>query len=158
MPKCGIIYALPYGSIKSPHELLDVFFAKYFPAHMQHEALQRIFNFRQLEDQHLPKAWGRFGSLLRARPGHDIPKNELLIFYNGLTDESRIYLDRCAGCVFRKRTVAEAEELMAKIAKNYDEWSGPEPPPLPTPKKTGVLFLNPEDMLEANYLGERYQS
>ena len=27
--------ALPYGSIKSPHELLDVFFAKYFPAHMQ---------------------------------------------------------------------------------------------------------------------------
>ena len=42
--------ALPYGSNKIPHELLDVFFAKYFPTHMQHEALQRIFNFRQLED------------------------------------------------------------------------------------------------------------
>ena len=28
---------LSYGSIKSPHELLDVFFAKYFPAHMQYE-------------------------------------------------------------------------------------------------------------------------
>ena len=106
---------------------------------MQHEALQRIFNFRQLEDEHLTKAWGRFGSLLRAQPGHDIPKNELLdIFYNGLIDESRTYLDICAGCVFRKRTVAEAEELMAKIAKNYDEWSGPEPSSLPTPKKRGV--------------------
>ena len=50
------------------------------------------------------------------------------IFYNGLTIESRTYLDSCDGSVFRKRTVAEAEELMAKIAKNHDEWSIPEPP------------------------------
>ena len=42
------------------------------------------------------------------------------IFYKGLTDESRTYLDSCAGCVFRQRTPAEAEELMAKIRKNYD--------------------------------------
>ena len=52
--------SLSYGSIKSPHELLDVFFAKYFPAHMQHADLQRIYNFKQLEDEHLPKAWGDF--------------------------------------------------------------------------------------------------
>ena len=38
---------------------------------------------------------------------------------------------------------------MAKIAKNHDEWSIPESPPLPTPNKRGVLFLNPEDMQEA---------
>ena len=38
---------------------------------------------------------------------------------------------------------------MAKIAKNHDEWSIPEPPPLPTPNKRGVPFLNPEDMQEA---------
>ena len=50
--------SLSYGSIKSPHELVDVFFAKYFPAHMQHAALQRIYNFKQLEDEHIPKAWG----------------------------------------------------------------------------------------------------
>jgi hypothetical protein len=44
-----------------------------------------------------------------------LPKNELLdIFYNVLTDESKSYLDSCAGCVFRERTPAEAEELMAK--------------------------------------------
>ena len=103
--------SLSYCSIKKPHELLDVFFAKYFPAHMQHAALQRIYNFKQLEDEHLPKAWGRFCSLLRARPVHGMQKNELIdIFYNGLTVESRTYLDSCAGCVFRKRTVAEPEE------------------------------------------------
>ena len=94
---------LPYDYIKIPHEFLDVFFVKYFPAHLQHEALQRIYNFKQLEDEHLPRAWGRFCSLLRARLGHKIPKNELIdIFYNGLTVESRTYLDSCAGCFFQE--------------------------------------------------------
>jgi hypothetical protein len=53
-----------------------------------------------------------------------LPKNELLdIFYNGLTVESKTYLDSCAGGVFRKRTPAEAEQLMAKISQNYDDWT-----------------------------------
>ena len=33
--------------------------------------------------------------------------------------------------------------------KNADDWTLPEPPPKPTPKKRGILFLNPEDMQEA---------
>ena len=33
--------------------------------------------------------------------------------------------------------------------KNYDDWTLPEPPPKPTPKKRGILFLSPEDMQEA---------
>ena len=58
--------------------------------------------------------------MLKARPGHEIPKNELLdIFYAGLTNESRSCLDSCAGCVFTKRTLDDAEELMGKIAKNH---------------------------------------
>ena len=117
---------------------------------MQHAALQRIYNFKQLQDEHLPKAWGRYCSLIKDRPGHGVPKNELLdIFYAGLTDESRSYLDSCAGCVFRERTPDDAEELMGKIAKNHDDWSVPEPPPSPTTKKRGILVLNPEDMQEA---------
>jgi hypothetical protein len=55
-------------------------------------------------------------------PKEPLPKNELLdIFYNGLTDESKTYLDSCAGCVFRERTPAEDEELMAKISRNHDD-------------------------------------
>ena len=96
---------LPYGSIKSPQDLSHLFCEKYFPAHMQHAALQRIYNFNQLQDEHLPKAWGRYFHLLKIRPGHDIPKNELIdIFYGGLTDESISYLDSCAGCAFREGT------------------------------------------------------
>ena len=33
--------------------------------------------------------------------------------------------------------------------KNYDDWTIPELPPKPTPKKRGILYLSPKDMQEA---------
>ncbi|KAK1680473.1 hypothetical protein QYE76_041321 [Lolium multiflorum] len=142
--------SLPPNSIKSPKELLDVFFRKYFPASAQHIALQRIYNFDQEDGEKLPEAWARFCSLIRARPDHDLEKHDLLdIFYSGLTIESRAYLDSCAGCVFRKRTPDDAEELLAKIGRNHDDWSTPEPTPTPILKKRGMIKLNDEDMREA---------
>src|SRR4051812_23891283 len=115
---------------------------------MQHAALKRIHIFKQLQDEHLPKALGRYCTLIKARPGHGVPKNELLdIFYAGLTDESRSYPDSCAGCVFKERTPDDAEEIMGKIAKNHEDWPVPEPPP--PPKKRDMLVLSPEDMQEA---------
>ncbi|KAK1601767.1 hypothetical protein QYE76_016941 [Lolium multiflorum] len=139
---------LPPGSIKSQTDLRDVFFRKYFPASAQHAALQRIYNFDQEDGEKLPEAWARFCSLIRAQPDHDLEKHDLLdIFYSGLTIESRAYLDSCAGCVFRKRT--PDEELLAKIGRNYDDWSTPEPTPTPIVKKRGMIKLNDEDMREA---------
>ncbi|KAK1645237.1 hypothetical protein QYE76_063042 [Lolium multiflorum] len=141
---------LPPGSIKSPTDLRDVFFRKYFPASAQHAALQRIYNFDQEDGEKLPEAWARFCSLIRAQPDHDLEKHDLLdIFYSGLTIESRAYLDSCAGCVFRKRTPEDAEELLAKIGRNHDDWSTPEPTPTPIVKKRGMIKLNDEDMREA---------
>ncbi|KAK1621053.1 hypothetical protein QYE76_026570 [Lolium multiflorum] len=142
--------SLPPNSIKSPKELLDVFFRKYFPASAQHIALQRIYNFDQGDGEKLPEAWARFCSLIRAQPDHDLEKHDLLdIFYSGLTIESRAYLDSCAGCVFRKRTPDDAEELLAKIGRNHDDWITPEPAPTPILKKRGMIKLNDEDMREA---------
>ena len=69
---------LPYGCIESPQGLTRVFCEKYFPAHMQHAALQKIFNFKQLEDEKLPKAWARFCATLKGRPDHGIPNHELI--------------------------------------------------------------------------------
>src|SRR5215213_2286296 len=141
---------LPPDSINSPSCLLDVFFRKYFPSSAQHMALQRIYSFDQEDGEKLPEAWARFCSLIRARPGHDLEKHDLLdIFYSGLTIESRAYLDSCADCVFRKRTPDEAEELLAKISKNHDDWSTLEPTPTPILKKRGMIELNDEDMREA---------
>jgi hypothetical protein len=116
--------------------------------------LQRIFDFEQVKGEKLSESWGRFCSLIRVLPGAPFPKNELLdIFYNGLTVESKTYLDSYAGGVFRKKTPAEAEELMAKISQNYDDWTMAEstPAPIPplTPKKRGMIKLNDEVMREA---------
>ena len=88
--------------------------------------------------------------MLNAFPDHPLKKNEILdIFYNGLTDASRDFLDSCAGCFFGGRTIRQAEELLNNILSNDNDWTLPEPTPKPTPKKRGVLFLSPEDMQEA---------
>src|SRR3989337_1120059 len=123
---------------------------KYFPAHKKQAALQEIFNFVQIEEESLPQAWGRLFQLLNALPDHPLKKNEMLdIFYNGLTDASRDHLDSCAGCVFRERTVEQAELLLNNMLNNDNNWTLPEPTPKPTLKKRGILFLSPEDMQEA---------
>ncbi|KAK1615972.1 hypothetical protein QYE76_021489 [Lolium multiflorum] len=43
----------------------------------------------------------------------------------------------------------DAEELLAKISRNHDDWSTPEPTPTPIVKKRGMIKLNDEDMREA---------
>lgn len=87
---------------------------------------------------------------MNALPDHPLEKNEILdIFYNGLTGASKDHLDSCVGCVFRERTVEQAEIILNYILCNENAWTIPEPPPKPTPKKRGILFLGPEDMQEA---------
>ena len=104
----------------------------------------------QIEEESLPQAWGRLLQLLNALLDHPLKKNEILdIFYNGLTDASRDHLDSCAGCVFRERTVEQAELLLNNMLANENNWTLPEPAPKTTLKKRGVLFLSPEDMQEA---------
>ena len=94
---------------------------------------------------------GRLLQLLNALPNHPLKKNEILdIFYIGLTDASRDHLDSCIGCVFRERTIEQPEELLSNILTNDNDWTLPEPPPKPTLKKRGILFLSPEGMQEAN--------
>ena len=120
----------------------------------------------QTKEESLPQAWGRVCELLNALRDHPLKKNEILdIFYNGLTDASRNFLDSCVGCVFREGTVDKAETLLNNMLTNENNWTlpepipqaipeliepTPEPIPKPTPKKRGVLFLSPEDMQEAN--------
>ncbi|KAK1692989.1 hypothetical protein QYE76_009686 [Lolium multiflorum] len=43
----------------------------------------------------------------------------------------------------------EAEELLARISQNHDDWTTPEPTPTPVLKNRGMIELNDEDMREA---------
>ena len=73
----------------------------------------------QIEEESLPRAWGRLLRLLNVLPDHPLKKNEILdIFYNGLADASRDHLDSCAGCVFRERIVDQAELLLNNMLTN----------------------------------------
>ena len=120
--------------------MIYYFSEKYFPTHKKQAALQEIFNLVQTKEESLPQAWGSLWQLLNALPDHPLKKNEILdIFYNGLTDASRDFLDRCAGFVFREQTIRQAEELLNNILKNYDDCSLPEPPAKPTLKKRGIF-------------------
>ena len=99
--------------------MIYYFCEKYFPTHKKQAALQEIFNFVQIKEESLPQAWGRLCQLLNALPDHPLKKNEILdIFYNGLTDTSRDYLDSCAGSLFRERTPDEAEILLNNMLTN----------------------------------------
>ena len=71
------------------------------------------------------------------------------IFYIGLIDASKDHLDNCAGCVFKERTIEQAELRLNNILSNDKDWTLPEPTPKPTTKKRGILFLSSEDMQEA---------
>src|SRR3954447_12548095 len=131
--------------------MIYYFSSKYFLAHKKQAALREIYNFVQIEEESLPQARGRLLKLLNALPDHPLKKNEILdIFYNGLTDASRDYLDSCASSVFRERTPDEAEILLNNMLTNENNWTLSEPISKPTPKKRGVLFLSPEDMQEEN--------
>ncbi|KAK1662429.1 hypothetical protein QYE76_050588 [Lolium multiflorum] len=48
-----------------------------------------------------------------------------------------------------RRKELQTEELLAKIGRNHDDWSTPEPTPTPIVKKRGMIKLNDEDMREA---------
>ncbi|KAI4996762.1 hypothetical protein ZWY2020_052104 [Hordeum vulgare] len=141
--------SLAPGCVSSPQDMVHYFCEKYFPAHKKQAALQEIYNFAQLKEESFPQAWGRLIQLQNALPDHPLKKNEILdIFYNGLIDASRDHLDSCVGCVFRERTIEQAEILLNNILMNDNAWTIPEPDPKPTPKKRGILFLSPEDMQE----------
>ena len=107
------------GCVRSPHDMIYYFSTKYFPAHKKQAALREIYNFVQIEEESLPQAWGRLLQLLNALPDHPLKKNEILdIFYNGLTDASRDYLYSCDGCVFRERTIDQAEIQLNNMLTN----------------------------------------
>jgi hypothetical protein len=76
-------------------------------------------------------------------------ENQLIdIFYNGLTEGSRSYLDSVEGDILRHITVVEARELLNTIHQNYNDWHIEEEEVIHN--KRGILELSNEDMKEAS--------
>jgi hypothetical protein len=76
--------------------------------------------------------------------------NYLIVFYNGLTNKSRSYIDSIAGNIFRNMTIKEAKELLDKMAENYDKWTlNEEDDTKVIPEERGILTLSNKVMKEA---------
>ncbi|KAK1603291.1 hypothetical protein QYE76_017901 [Lolium multiflorum] len=101
---------------------------------------------RQIENTETPNATTPVNS-----PELDYSSDDPDEDYVELNDD---FIEKCnattdARKIKKKRTPDDAEELLAKIGRNHDDWTTPEPTPTPILKKRGLIKLNDEDMREA---------
>src|SRR5581483_5264176 len=88
------------GSITTWEDLKSAFLSRFFPLAKVNKIKAEIRQFKQGKE-HLAKAWERYKDLLLRLPNHGIDDNEMLtIFYAGLTNESRLWLDSTCGGIF----------------------------------------------------------
>ncbi|KAK1630123.1 hypothetical protein QYE76_004438 [Lolium multiflorum] len=107
---------------------------------------------RQIENTETPNAT----TPVNSPESVDYSSDDLDEDYVELDDD---FIEKCNATTARKikkllanmlkRTPEDAEELLAKIGRNHDDWSTPEPTPTPIVKKRGMIKLNDEDMREA---------
>ncbi|KAK1603518.1 hypothetical protein QYE76_017822 [Lolium multiflorum] len=106
----------------------------------------RIARSKQIENTETPDVTTPVNS-----PELEYSSDDLDEDYVELDDD---FIEKChattdARKIKKKRTPDDAEELLAKIGRNYDDWNTPEPTPTPIVKKRGLIKLNDEDMREA---------
>ncbi|KAL2921987.1 Protein hu-li tai shao [Bienertia sinuspersici] len=99
--------------------LAKAFLLKFFSQKKTSKLRNDISTFRQNEDESLHDAWKRFKRLQRQCPHHGLP-DWLLIqtFYNGMTQEFRIYVDAASGGSIMAKTPDTATALLDEMASN----------------------------------------
>ncbi|XP_063941434.1 uncharacterized protein LOC135149611 [Daucus carota subsp. sativus] len=99
--------------------LAKAFLLKFFSQKKTAKLRNDISNFRQEDDESLHDAWKRFKRLQRQCPHHGIP-DWLLIqtFYNGLTQEFRIFIDAASGGSVMAKSTEDARTLLDEMASN----------------------------------------
>ncbi|KAJ9566979.1 hypothetical protein OSB04_002945 [Centaurea solstitialis] len=111
------------GSIKTWKDLKYAFLSRYFPISKVNKIKAEIRQFKQGKE-HLAKAWERYKDLLLKLPSHGIDDKEVMdIFYAGLTNDSRLWLDSSCGGIFHYKTVTEARKLLDDLEAHYLDWS-----------------------------------
>ncbi|KAJ9556142.1 hypothetical protein OSB04_010756 [Centaurea solstitialis] len=114
---------LTLGSIKTWKDLKSAFLSRYFPISKVNKIKAEIRQFKQGKE-HLAKAWERYKDLLLKLPSHGIDDKEVMdIFYAGLTNDSRLWLDSSCGGIFYYKTVTEARKLLDDLEAHYLDWS-----------------------------------
>ena len=110
--------SLPYGSVDTWEELVEAFQGRFFPPSLTTERRREIIVFQQREDESLYTAWERYKRLLTRCPMHGIDlKTQMDIVYHSLNDTSKGIIDASCYGAFKKKSVEEARDLIANLAK-----------------------------------------
>jgi hypothetical protein len=84
---------------------------------------KEVLTFRQLEEESLAKSWDRFIDLTLIGPDLAIPDSILFQhFYEGLSKDSRKFLDLSSGGAFLHLLTSEARVMLEKITSQATRW------------------------------------
>ena len=71
--------------------------------------VQEVNTFKQMEGENLVEAWERFHKLLRRCPHHRLTRwMQVHMFYNGLSDSTRTFIDASVGGALMEKTTNKA--------------------------------------------------
>jgi hypothetical protein len=114
-----LVVAIPNGTVQTWEELELKFLEKYFLMSKYWDKKMEISNFKQGESESLYDAWERFNFLLRKCPNHEFTEKQYLqIFTEGVTPNTRMFLDASAGGSLKSKTDLEVQALIENMASN----------------------------------------
>ena len=100
-------------------QLKSAFLKKFFPIGRTNALRRSITTFQQKIGEPLHEAWERFQELLRSCPHHEIPQWQLLqIFYHGLEDQLKRFVDASCGGNFLNKDAESAYLLFEEMSEN----------------------------------------
>ena len=142
--------SLPYGSVDTWEELVEAFLGRFFPLSLTTKRRREIIVFQQGEDESLYTAWEGYKRLLKRCPMHDIDlKTQMDIVYHSLNDTSKGIIDASCCGAFKWKSVEEARDLIADLAKCNMKASSSFTRSYSKEKGSGVIELNKMTTMEA---------
>ncbi|GJY34197.1 reverse transcriptase domain-containing protein [Tanacetum coccineum] len=111
------------NSIHTFQEMATEFLSKYFPYSMVTKLRNEISKFRQLPDESLFKAWGRYKLSIDRCPNHNmLPVTQIDTFYNRLTLRHRDTINAAVEGTFMKRRPEECYDVIENMTAHHNDW------------------------------------
>ena len=114
---------LPHKSIMNWEGLVKIFMLKFSPNFKKVELVKEVMNFSQDPTESFVQTTERYFGLIRNNFIRGISEEVLYhMFYFGLNEKSKSFLDCSAGGCFMQLSKKEGEELLQNIVINAHQW------------------------------------
>lgn len=118
--------SLPPNSISTWADMKKSFLEHFFPATKTHALKKEISGIKQDYDESLSMYWSRFQRLLDTCPNHKYTEGDLLqYFYQGMTVDTKNFVNSSSGGDFSRRRVSEAKNIIQSLVDATREYEEP---------------------------------